>query len=272
MNIIDALLLGILQGLTEFLPISSSGHLVLAKELFNLDTSGNIAFDVFVHFGTLISVLILFWKDVRIILLSLLQALKNPLRLHILFKENEHFKIAIFILLASIPAGIVGVAYDDEIETLFSDAKFVSVMLLITGAILYITKFAKPPEDAKVGFWSAILIGITQAIAILPGISRSGITISSGIFSGVSRANAAKFSFLLSLPVIFGATVLQSVEVVKNETSFTMYLIYLSGMFSAALSGYIAMKFVINILKKKRFFWFSFYCFIIGILGILFIG
>lgn len=271
MNLIDALLLGILQGLTEFLPISSSGHLVLAKELLNLQSS-NITFEVFVHFGTFISVIILFWQDVKMILTSLLQALKNPLKLSYLFKENEHFRLAVFILLGSIPAGIIGIAYDNEVEVLFNDAKFVSVMLLVTGTILYITKFANPPEGGKVGFWSTIVIGITQAIAILPGISRSGITISSGIFAGVARENAAKFSFLLSLPVILGATALKSVEVVTSDTTFTQYMVYLIGTISAALSGYVAIKFVISILKKKKFGWFSFYCFIVGILGILFIG
>lgn len=272
MNFIDALLLGILQGLTEFLPISSSGHIVLAKELLNLHNTAHIEFEVFVHFGTFMSVLAIFWKDIKLILNAIFEALKNPLKMHILYRENDNFRMLIYILIGSIPAGLVGIAYDNEIEVLFNDAKFVSVMLLFTGSILYLTKFANPKEDKNVGFLSSIIVGISQALAILPGVSRSGITISVGIFSGISREKAAKFSFLLSLPVILGATTLKTVEVVSSNTPLAQYLIYLTGTISAGISGYIAIKVVMNILKKKKFSWFSIYCFIVGILGILFIG
>lgn len=272
MNFLDALLLGILQGLTEFLPISSSGHLVLAKELLNINNVANIEFEVFVHFGTFISVIIVFWKDIKLIFKALFGALKNPLKINNHYRESENFRIIVFILIGTIPAGVIGIIYDKQIGVLFNDSKFVSVMLLVTGSILYLTKFAKPKEDKKVGFLPSVFIGIAQALAILPGISRSGITISVGLFSGISRENAAKFSFLLSLPVILGATILKMVEVINNNTSLEQYLIYLAGTISAAVSGYVAIKIVMNVLKQKKFSWFSFYCFIIGILGILFIG
>lgn len=272
MNYLDALLLGILQGLTEFLPISSSGHLVLAKELLNINYLTNIEFEVFVHFGTFISVVVFFWKDIKLIFIGLYDALKNPSKINIHYKENENFRLIFFILIGTIPAGLIGIAYDKQIGVLFNDAKFVSVMLIFTGSILYLTKFTNPKEGKKVGFFSAILIGIAQALSILPGISRSGITISTGIFLGISRENAAKFSFLLSLPVILGATIIKIFEVINNNTSLTQYMIYLVGTISAAVSGYIAIKVVMNVLKQKKFSWFSFYCFVIGILGILFIG
>ncbi len=272
MSLLDAVLLGIIQGLTEFLPISSSGHLVLGQELLNSGYRSNITFEVFVHFGTLLSVVFMFWKDIQLIFLSIFELLKNPTKLKLLFKTNEHFKIAVLIILGSIPAAVIGLLFEDGIEVLFNDPKFVSVMLLITGLILFLTKFSNPKEGSSVSFASAIIIGIAQAVAILPGISRSGITISSAIYLGVSRENAAKFSFLLSLPVIFGATILKTNEVIQSSISNQQVLIYFIGTAVAAISGYASIKVVIGFLKKKRFSWFSYYCFIVGILGILFIG
>lgn len=272
MSIIDALILGIVQGLTEFLPISSSGHLVLARELLNLGQSKSIAFEVFVHFGTFISVILIFWKDIKQILNVFIKGILNPLKIKILFKENDDFRLAIFILIGSVPAGLVGIMFDKEIEMLFGDPKFVSVMLLITGAIIYITKFANPREESKVGFWSSILIGIAQSIAIIPGISRSGITISTGLFSGVSRVNSAKFSFLLSLPVILGATILKTAEVFSDPNLLDDIFVLIIGTISAAVSGYLAIRLVINLLMHKKFNWFSFYCFVVAIIGILLIG
>lgn len=272
MSLLDAVLLGILQGLTEFLPISSSGHLVLGQELLHIAHQSNIAFEVFVHFGTLLSVVFMFWKDIKLIFFSFCELCKNPTKIKLLFKSNEHFRIAIFIVISSIPAGVVGIMFENEIGVLFNDPKFVSVMLLITGMILFLTKFSNPKEGSSVSFVSAIIIGIAQAIAILPGISRSGITISSAIYLGVSRENAAKFSFLMSLPVIFGATILETKAVLQSSISSQEVLVYFVGTIVAAISGYASIRVVLGLLKKKRFSWFSYYCFIIGILGILFIG
>ncbi|MDI6802562.1 MAG: undecaprenyl-diphosphate phosphatase [Bacteroidota bacterium] len=272
MSLLDAVLLGIIQGLTEFLPISSSGHLVLGQELLNIVHQSDITFEVFVHFGTLLSVVFMFWKDIKLLFLSIFEFVKNPTKLKLLFKTNEHFKIAIFIVIGSIPAAIVGIMFENEIGVLFNDPKFVSVMLLLTGLILFLTKFSNPKEGSSVGFVSAIIIGIAQAIAIIPGISRSGITISSALFAGISRENAAKFSFLMSLPVIFGASILKANEVMQSSISHQQLLIYFVGTVIAAISGYASIRVVLGLLKKKRFSWFSYYCFIVGILGILFIG
>lgn len=272
MSLLDAVLLGILQGLTEFLPISSSGHLVLGQELLHIAHQSNIAFEVFVHFGTFLSVVFMFWKDIKLIFLSLFEFGKNPSKFKLLFKANEHFKIVIFIVISSIPAAIVGIMFENEIGVLFNDPKFVSVMLLITGLILFLTKFSNPKEGSSVGFASAIIIGIAQAVAIIPGISRSGITISSALFSGVSRENAAKFSFLMALPVILGATILKANEVFQSSINSEQLLVFFVGTVVAAISGYASIRVVLGLLKKKRFSWFSYYCFIVGILGILFIG
>lgn len=272
MSLLDAVLLGILQGLTEFLPISSSGHLVLGKELLHIAQQRSISFEVFVHFGTFLSVVFMFWKDIKLIFLSIFEFVKAPAKLKLLFKTNEHFKIAIFIVSSSIPAAVVGIMFANEIGVLFNDPKFVSVMLLITGLILFLTKFSNPKEGASVSFASAIIIGLAQAVAIIPGISRSGITISSALFAGVSRENAAKFSFLMALPVILGATILEAHDVFQSSINGEQVLVYFVGTVVAAISGYASIRVVLGLLKKKRFSWFSYYCFIVGILGILFIG
>lgn len=272
MSIFDAIILGILQGLTEFLPISSSGHLVLVEELLHISHETDIVFEVFVHFGTLISVVIMFWKEIKLIVLSFLGAIIKPSSIKHLYKNDDYFRLAVFIIIGCIPAGLVGVLFEKEIEFLFADPKFVSVMLLITGLILYLTKFANPKDDAKVGLPSTIVIGIAQAVAIIPGISRSGITISSALFAGVSRENSAKFSFLLALPVIFGATVLKTGELFRTPIPADKLIHLVVGTAVAAVFGYIAIRMVLGLLQKRRFSWFAYYCFVVGILGILFIG
>lgn len=272
MSIIEAILLGIVQGLTEFLPISSSGHLVLGQELLGIVHQKDIAFEVFVHFGTLISVVGMFWKDIHLIILSIVRVISHPSKIKSIYKENYHFRIAVYIIIGSLPAGIIGFMFKNEVEFLFNDPKFVAVMLLITGLILFLTKFSNPREDSKVGLASAIIIGFAQAVAIIPGISRSGITISSGLFLRVSPAHAARFSFLLSLPVIFGATVLEAKELLAVPLPAERFLILFVGTIVAAISGYIAIKLVLGILQKKKFSWFAYYCFLVGILGIFFIG
>jgi undecaprenyl-diphosphatase len=272
LSIFDAIILGILQGLTEFLPISSSGHLVLVEELLHISHEADIVFEVFVHFGTLISVVIMFWKEIKLIVLSFLGAIIKPSSIKHSYKNDDYFRLAVFIIIGCIPAGLVGVLFEKEIELLFADPKFVSVMLLITGLILYLTKFANPKDDSKVGLPSTIVIGIAQAVAIIPGISRSGITISSALFGGVSRENSAKFSFLLALPVIFGATVLKLGQLVQTPISADKVIHLVVGTATAAVFGYIAIRMVLSLLQKRRFSWFSYYCFIVGILGILYIG
>ncbi len=272
MNLFDAILLGILQGLTEFLPISSSGHLVLGQELLKIAQTNDITFEVFVHFGTFLSVVFMFWRDLFLIFQSVFKGITNPLKIPELYKSDDYFRLAVFIIIGSIPAGVVGILFSDEIGLLFNDPKFVAVMLLITGLILYLTKFTNPKDNIKVGFFSAILIGLAQAVAIVPGISRSGITISTALYSGVSREYSAKFSFLLALPAIFGATILETKNLYINQPTPETILILFTGTILAAISGYVAIKLVLGILQKKKFSWFSYYCFIAGILGLLFIG
>lgn len=272
MSFIEALILGVLQGLTEFLPVSSSGHLVLAQELLGISHQGDISFEVFVHFGTLFSVIAALRKDVAGILSALLFALRNLSQTAGLYRTNEFFRVAIYILIGSIPAAIVGIRFENSITRLFNDPKLVSVMLMITGFVLFLTKFANPRDDKRVELWSSILIGCAQAFAIIPGISRSGSTISVALFSGVSREQSAKFSFLLALPAIFGATLLKTRDLILTPPSSDKLFVLVLGTVVAAMSGYVAIVFLLNVLRKQRFSWFAYYCLVAGILGVLFIG
>ncbi|MGH2568351.1 MAG: undecaprenyl-diphosphate phosphatase, partial [Bacteroidota bacterium] len=170
MTLFQAVILGLIQGLTEFLPVSSSGHLVLAERLLGIHSSKDITFEVFVHFGTMLSVVLVFWKDIIAIVRSLLQAL-YPFRLNAAYyREQEHFRLSINILAGSVPAAFVGLRYEDAITEAFADPKLVAVMLVLTGLILFLTGLAKPVEGKKVGFFSALIIGVAQAFAIIPGI------------------------------------------------------------------------------------------------------
>lgn len=272
MTFIQAVLLGVLQGITEFIPVSSSGHLVLAQELLNISHEGDIYFEVFVHFGTLLSVIVAFRKEVRAILLALGALLKSPRDFVRLYNTNEFLRFGLFIVIGSIPAAVIGLMYEHQIENLFADPKLVAVMLMVTGLIIFLTRFVDPKKSAAVGLVSSIIIGCAQAVAIVPGISRSGSTISAALFSGVSRENSAKFSFLLAVPVIFGATLLETNALIASPPSLNKLLTIGVATAVAAISGYYAIMVLLGILRKRRFSWFSYYCFVMGILGVFFIG
>jgi len=269
LSLFHAVLLAILQGFTEFLPVSSSGHLVLAQELLNLHDPQMLIFDVFVHFGTLISVIFIFWKDLLEILRSFAKAF-TAVKLKRDYEKTEHFRLGVAIIIGSIPAGIIGLLYRHEIEAAFTDPKLVAMNLVITGLILFLTRLAKPIKGKKVGLVAAFIIGLAQAVAILPGISRSGSTMSTALYLKISPMLAARFSFLLSVPVIAGAALLEGYKLFKNgNTLGTMPLVV--GTAVSAIAGYFAIKMLLKIMEKGKFSWFSFYCLTIGILGILFI-
>ena len=266
---LNAILLAILQGFTEFMPVSSSGHLVLAQELFNLHSPQMIVFDVFVHFGTLISVVVVFWKDILEILRSFFKAFAT-MKLKEEYKNKEHFRLGVAIIIGSIPAGIIGVLYRHQIEAAFTDPKLVAMNLVITGLILFLTRLSKPKRGKKVGLISAAIIGLAQTVAVLPGISRSGSTISAALFLKTSPIQAARFSFLLSVPVIAGASLLEGYKIFRQGNTLGAMPL-LVGTVVSAITGYFAIKVLLKIMEKGKFSWFSFYCLAIGIIGILFI-
>ena len=267
MNIWDSVILGAVQGLTEFLPISSSGHLVIVEHVLGLKFN-DLTFEVVVHFGTFLSILFVFGGDVLHVILGFFRGIfsRNIIRN---FSYDSDFRLSVFIIAGSVPAGLVGIFLKEPIEQIFHSINLVGIMLMVTGLILFLTRLVYVREK-RISFFRAILIGIAQAFAILPGISRSGITISTGLFSGLSREEAVRFSFLLSLPAIFGANI---VELSDMESSSIQgnFLSFFVGFLVAFVTGYIAIKLLIMMIKSGRFSWFSYYCLILGMLVLLFL-
>jgi undecaprenyl-diphosphatase len=269
MSLFQALILGILQGLTEFLPVSSSGHLVLGQHLLNVENPNMLSFDVYVHFGTLISVCIIFRKDITEIALAFLHALHSK-SLKSSYETNEYFRLGIAVIIGTIPAGIIGLKYHDQIAEAFQDPKLVAVNMIFTGLILFLTRFTRGVEPRRLGMLSGFIVGLAQSVAILPGISRSGSTISTGLFLRLSPAMAARFSFLLSIPVIAGAALLETKTLVHQGMEMG-YAPFLIGTVAAAVTGFFAIKLLLRIIERGRFSWFAFYCFAVGIAGIILI-
>ena len=269
MDVLQALWLGVLQGVTEFLPISSSGHLVLGKAILGVHTTG-VAYEVFVHFGTFLAILTIFWGDVWNILKAVGRTLRHPSAVtwHESYREDPFFRLAILIILGTIPILIVGLLFEQEIETAFASPLLVSLALIATGTFLLGTRWIKP-KDTRFGMVRAFVIGLAQAFAILPGISRSGSTIAAAMYSGVERGEAARFSFLLVLPAILGATVLKGAELLQTGLPSQGALTLLVGTLAAYCSGAIALKWLLGVIRRGRLDRFAYYCYAIGIVGLI---
>ena len=259
----EAIILGIVQGLTEFLPISSSGHLEIASYILKTNPSENLMFTVVVHIATAISIIYVFRKDINEIIKGLIQ-----------FKK-EQVDFVLKILISSVPVGVVGVLFEKEVESFFTgNIVLVGSMLLITAALLFFTYFKKDDSKKNISFTDAIAIGLAQALAILPGISRSGSTISMALLLNVNREKATKFSFLMVLVPIFGILILKSIKGF-TEISETSNLIlfessYVFGFISALFSGVFACKMMLKIVKESKLIYFSAYCLLVGSIGIYF--
>jgi undecaprenyl-diphosphatase len=260
MTVFQAIFLGVVQGLTEFLPVSSSGHLVFFQSLFGLEEP-QLAFDVMLHLGTLLAVVVYFRTDISQILLGTWAWLKGRR------EGEEEAKLLLWIVVASVPTGLMGILFKDWFESLFSRPKTVGLMLLVTGLLLWLTRIVKKNEKTagKMGVIDALIIGIAQGVAIIPGISRSGATISSGLFRGLRRELAGKFSFLLSIPAIVGATLLEFREIDLGSGIGLTFI----GMAVSFFVGLFSLKLLMNIVKKGRLSHFSYYCWAIGIFMIL---
>ena len=259
MTVLEAVILGIIQGLTEFLPVSSSGHIVLGEAILNTQSNDNLLFAVLVHLATVFSTLVVFYKEIINIIKGILK-----------FEWNEESKFALNILVSMLPVLIIGLFFKEEVEHFF-DGKiaFVGAMLIITGLVLLITKFATKklnPLKPK----SALVIGIAQAIAVLPGISRSGSTIATGLLLGINKTEIAKFSFLMVVPPIFGAALLDFKDYLENPADHLQSGVsLLAGFIAAFLTGLFACKWMIEIIKKGKIQYFAYYCFIIGLIAIV---
>ncbi|MBN2364682.1 MAG: undecaprenyl-diphosphate phosphatase [Calditrichaeota bacterium] len=267
MDLLKALILGIIQGLSEFLPISSSGHLVIAEYLMDF-RQGGLAFEVFVHFGTLLAILWAFRKDICLLLRSLpaVFRLSSP---DLPAETREYALWDIYIIIGSIPAAVIGLFFEDAIEQIFEDHFFALVMLFFTGIIVWSSRYTRKKRENMNG-WHAFLIGVAQALAILPGISRSGTTIVTGLWLGIPRLKAARFSFLLSSPVIFGATLLKFFDVFENPLPSSELVTFLAAGVAAAISGYFAIVWLLRIIQEQKFEWFGVYCVVVSIAGIIF--
>ena len=259
MNWIEAFILGIIQGLTEFLPVSSSGHLELAKLILPSQYTGesSMLMTVVLHFATALSTVVIFRKDLFQVIQGLLQ-----------FQWNEATKFSVKIIISMIPAALVGVFFDDIIESFFNGAVLlVGSMLLVTGGLLFLADKTKNTTQ-EVSFFHSIIIGISQAIAILPGISRSGATIGTSVLLGVDREKAARFSFLMVVPLIFGkiAKDLLSDKFIIEGLDITALSI---GFVAAFITGLFACTWMISLVKKSKLIYFSLYCFVVGIAAII---
>ena len=258
MSELDALLLGIIQGLTEFLPVSSSGHLELGKAILG-DTSlpsESLLFTVVVHFATALSTIVVYRKDILDILKGLFQ-----------FKWNDDLKFSLKIILSMIPAAVVGVLFDEEIEALFNgNILFVGFMLIVTALLLWLADKAKD-TNKNVSFPNALTIGISQAIAILPGISRSGATISTAVLLGIDKTKAARFSFLMVVPLILGK-IAKDIMSGDITTTSSNNLVLIIGFISAFVAGVVACTWMIKLVKKSKLSYFAIYCLVVGLIAI----
>ncbi len=264
MTILDAFILGFVQGASEFLPISSSAHLVISQGLLHL-SEPSIFLEVALHVGTLLSVLIYFRRDVIGVLYGFFEYLLTRKK-----TQNEgNFRLGLCIILGSIPAAVGGFLLENWFEARFKTVDFSGYMLLITAAMLLLTWFARNRKQ-PVNLPRALIIGVAQFCAILPGISRSGSTISAGLFLGITPREAARFSFLLSLPAVFGAALLKTVELSHSPVTQNDLIHFGIGAVVSFVVGLAAIHYLLKIVSSRRFYLFGFYCLLAGIFTILY--
>lgn len=254
----EAILLGLLQGLTEFLPVSSSGHLALGQAVWGIQT-GNITFEVIVHFGTVLAIV------------TALRARITNLVIGCLRCDSASWHTIYLLVIGSIPAGVVGILFKDILKEAFASPIAVCGFLIATGCILWSTRFSRA-NRVKITFLDAILIGFAQALAVLPGISRSGSTIGMGLWRGIDGREAATFSFLLSIPIILGATALEVGDLIAHPPQMNALWPLLIGAIVAYISGVFAIRWLLGLLGSGRFAQFAYYCWLIGLIGIAYFG
>ena len=271
MSWLEALILGVIQGLTEFLPVSSSGHLTILSNLFGLEGESNLTMIVVLHVATVLSTLFILWKEVVWIFKDLFsrQSWKSYSGL------NEGTKYAINILISMIPVGIVGFFFKDTVEEIFgSGLLIVGIMLLVTASLLAFSYFAKPRQRENISGWHAFIIGIGQALAVMPGLSRSGTTIATGLLLGNKKEKIAQFSFLMVIPPVLGEALLDVMDIIQNGFGSAMSGIspvaLIVGFIAAFITGCLACKWMINVVKKGKLIWFAVYCLIVGIFAIIY--
>ena len=262
MSWFEAFVLGLIQGLTEYLPVSSSGHLAIGSALFGIEAEENLTFTVAVHVATVLSTLVILWKEIDWIFRGLFK-----------FEMNAETKYVINILISMIPIGIVGIFFKDYVEEIFgSGLLIVGCMLLLTACLLTFSYYAKPRQKENISMRDAFIIGLSQACAVLPGLSRSGTTIATGLLLGNNKTQLAQFSFLMVIPPILGEAILDILKTATGEAPAgdipTLSLVF--GFLTAFVAGCLACKWMINIVKKGKLIYFAIYCAIVGAATVIF--
>lgn len=270
MNIIDIIsyiILGIIQGFTEPLPISSSGHLLIFKNLINTNNLNDLNFEIIVNFGSLLAVLFIYRKKILNIINDFFKYIKTKE-----LKYYTNFKYALLIVVATIPAGILGLLLKDKIEALSSNVKYVGIALLVTALALFIVKSIDGKKDDKdITYKDAIKVGLFQAIALLPGISRSGATLTGALLCNIKKEKAFDYSFMLYIPISVATMMLGVSDLIKEPNLNNLILPYTLGMIASMIVTYFSLKLFMDIVKKKKLMYFVFYCLIVGTLVILFL-
>lgn len=253
----EALILGLIQGLTEYLPVSSSGHLAIGSALFGIEGEDNLTFTIAVHVATVLSTLVVLWKEIVWIFRGLFQ-----------WKMNEETRYVICILVSMIPIGIVGLFFKDWVEAVFgSGLLLVGCMLLLTALLLTFSYYAKPRPRERISVLHAFIIGLSQACAVMPGLSRSGTTIATGLLLGIDKARVAQFSFLMVMPPILGEALLDGKKIVEGAAAGASDISLLSltvGFLAAFVSGCVACKWMLGIVRRGKLIYFAVYCALVG--------
>lgn len=259
MDVFDALILGALQGVTEFLPVSSSGHLVLGEEFLGLKVEALKSFDVFVHVGTLMAIVVYFWKDFIGLVSAFLNFFVGKLK-----KDDPYGKLILFLIVGTIPAVLLAIFAEDQIDQSFRNPLHVAYAMIIVAVFFLLGEYShklKNPKNDVSKWWQALIIGIAQAIALIPGVSRSGSTIVAGLFQGINREKAARFSFLLGIPAMVGAALYTSLKSGIGEVDYSITLV---GFFAAFLIGLASVSFLMRFLKRHTLVVFAVYLLILG--------
>lgn len=290
MNLLESIIMGFIQGVTEFLPVSSSGHLAIFKQLFGMKDAG-ITFDVLLHVGTLVAVFVAFWKDIWELIVNgigiLIDVFKNigtffynfsrrrllteKKRRYIEILNTPYRRFVMLVIVTTIPTGVMGVLFDDMIENASKALIIPGICLIITGILLLIADNmpSGDKDETNVSYTNAFVVGVCQGMATLPGISRSGTTITACLVSKMDKSFAVKYSFIMSIPVILGAAILEVPDLSKEVTSGGDVFSYIIGTIVAAVVGYICIKTMLNVVRKQKFKGFAYYCFIMGAVSII---
>jgi undecaprenyl-diphosphatase len=277
MNILKAIIMGVIQGLTEFLPVSSSGHLAIFGQILNLDLEGGVLFEVVLHIGTLLAIFIVYHTDIKELIVEGIGIIIDFFKMlfNLLFKKGNkkekiintaYRKFVMLIIVGSIPTGIIGLLFKDFIESAFDTLLVPGICLFITGGLLLLTTVIKQGNkmELETKYSDSLIIGTFQGLATLPGISRSGSTLVGGLICGLDKEFAVKFSFIMSIPAIIGAAILQIKDIQTESFTVASSMPYILGMLASGIVGYICIKTLLAIIKKNKLHYFAYYCFAVG--------